>query len=256
MLLYYETILFRKIKSEQKIETKDKSQSRKYFIMAFFELLVLYFQQAVSACILLSAFAFVLSWIVVGLYVLHVHAIGKTGQDDLTSENICEGDAIYIQTRETALGPMSRLEFHAVNFADVRIVFEDILNRRGNHEHVQLPSFEGPDIWVWTREDDGSTYRLKNMVTGIELVFERKIMENEDVWDHIRNAWRVVSSGFMLCFLTTYVDRPSVGLLRRGTLHNVAMLHRDVDESTERRSIIGDMELVGIVDKDRLKKLN
>ena len=224
--------------------------------MAFFELLVLSFQQAVSACILLSAGAFVLSCIIVGSYVVHVYAIGKTGQDDLTFENICEGDAIYIQTRETALGPMSRLEFHAVNFADVRTVIEDILNRRGNHEHVQLPSFEGPDVWVWNREGDGGTYRLKNMLTRVELVFERKIMKNEDVWNHIRNAWRVVGSELMLCFLTTYVDRPSVGLLRRGTLHTVAMLHRGLDESPERRSIIGDMELIGIVDKDRLKKLN
>ena len=224
--------------------------------MAFFELLVFSFQQAVSACILLSALAFVLSCIVVGSYVVHVYAIGKTGQDDLTFENICEGDAIYIQTRETALGPMSMLEFHAVNFADARIIFDDILNRRGNHDHVQLPSFEGPYIWVWIKEDDGKTYRLKNMVTEIELVFERKTMKNEDVWDHIRNAWRVVGSGLMRCLLTTYADRPSVGLLRRGALHTVAMLHRDVDESPERRSIIGDMELVGIVDKDRLKKLN
>ena len=158
--------------------------------MAFFELLVLSFKQAATAFGLMSLFALTASCIIVGLYVIHVYAIGKTGQDDLTFENICEGDAIYIQTRETALGPMSRLEFHAVNFADARVVFEDILNRRGNHEHVQLPSFEGPDIWVWTREDNGSTYRLKNTVTGIELVFERKTMKNEDVWDHIRNAWR------------------------------------------------------------------
>ena len=229
--------------------------------MATFELLVLSFQQAATVCGLMSLFALTLSCIIVGLYVIHVYAIRKTGQDDLTSENIYEGDTIYIQTRETALGPMSRLKFHAVNFADARIVLDDTLNRRGNHEHVQIPSYEGPPVWVWVTAGfpPKGKYTLKNMVTGIELVFKRKTMENEDVVNHIRDAWNVVSSKVMLSFLSTYTGRPSMRLLRWGNVHTVAMLHRYADDDDkvwpqEHQTIIHDMELLGIV--DRKKKLN
>ena len=198
-----------------------------------------------TVCAFLSIACFLLASLIVVSYILLVYITQTAGHDSLTDENIYKNDIVYIQTKETSLGDMSRLMFHKNNFDDVRVLLSDILNKQDEYEDKQ-------NIWTWTKETDETVYKLLNKVNGTTLVFKRKKINNNDVVNHIKNAWKIIGLKLIIDYLISHTKRPSAEILRYPIVQFVAIIHKGIHNHPNYKSIIVDIERLYLVDKKKL----